>query len=242
MRYVWLVNQPFGLKGIPIGILVQVFLVLLWDGLSLCDAGHQKKMILWRREYRGRLVGGMSKREHLIKTAIDLFQKHGFHATGVNAILEASGISKKTMYRYFRSKDELVLAALRHQDGVFRNFFMREVEKTGPTPRERLMGIFDVAERWFCDQQFYGCIFINAVGEHANKGSPVRQVSRDFKAMMRGYILELCQEAGLVDPESTADRLAILLEGAIVTAQVSGRSDAARTAKSVATMVLSTGS
>ena len=172
------------------------------------------------------------RREHLIDTAIRLFAEHGFHATGIDTILKCSGVSKKTLYRHFRSKEELILAALRKYDGLFRNSFMRQVEEQADTPRERLLAVFDVAEAWFGRSGFYGCMFINAIGEYSDVDTPIRQVCKEFKALMRGYILELCMQAEISGGTLLAEELALLLEGAIVTAQVSqDRSHAAKVAK-----------
>lgn len=178
------------------------------------------------------------KRQQLVDTAIELFNAHGFHAVGIDRIAQEAGVSKKTMYSHFRSKEELILAALRHHDGLFRNGFMKAVHAAGRTPRERLLAIFDVAQAWFSDHTFYGCMFINAVGEYAEPDTPIREVCRQFKALMRGYIEQLAREAGLADPDDVADTLALLLEGAIVTAQVSDRPDAAATAKSAARVLI----
>lgn len=179
-----------------------------------------------------------SRRDHLISTAIELFCEHGFHATGIDQIMKSSGVSKKTMYTHFRTKEELIIAALRQHDSQFRNFFMREVEKTGTSPQEKLLGIFDVAHAWFAQNNFFGCVFINAVGEYSNTDSPVRTISRNFKTMMRTYVEELCTAANAAHPTELAKELGILLEGAIVTAQVSQDPMAANTAKNIAKLVI----
>ncbi|MCG8547125.1 MAG: TetR/AcrR family transcriptional regulator [Alphaproteobacteria bacterium] len=175
------------------------------------------------------------RREHLIDTAIRLFAAHGYHATGIDTILKEAGVSKKTLYRHFRSKEELILSALRKYDGQFRNGFMREVEAAADTPFDRLLAVFDVAQDWFQQNAFYGCMFINAVGEYAAPDTPIRQACKDFKKMMRGYIAGLCRELAVQNPEALADEIAMLLEGAIVTAQVSqSRVHAAQVAKAAA--------
>ncbi len=96
----------------------------------------------------------LSKRDQLIQTAVKLFGKNGFHATGVDTIAAESGVTKRTLYAHFRSKDELVLAALRQYDGVFRNEFMRRVEESAKTPRAKLLAVFDVAEHWVKQKNF----------------------------------------------------------------------------------------
>ena len=175
-----------------------------------------------------------NRREHLIDTAIELFCEHGYHATGIDRILETAGVSKKTMYLHFRSKEELIYAALRQHDGRFRNNFMKAVEAAGNTPAERLLAIFDVAEVWFGENNFFGCMFINAVGEYAEKESPVREISKQFKQLMWNYVADLAKEAGVKNPDELANEVCLLLEGAIVTAQVSGDPKAASTARNIA--------
>lgn len=176
-----------------------------------------------------------SKREQLIETAARLFARNGFHATGIDTILAEAGIAKKTLYNHFRTKDELILAALRKYDGEFRNNFMKSVEELAETPEARLLAIFDVAKAWFSDNKFYGCMFINAVGEYSEQDSAVREVCKEFKRLMRGYIKSLVEQAGLKDIEILTNELALVFEGSIVTAQVSEQNDmAAETAKRIA--------
>lgn len=181
----------------------------------------------------------LSKRDQLVKTATMLFAQNGYHATGVDTILKQAGISKKTLYHHFRSKDELTLAVLRDYDSVFRNNFMRQVESEAGTPRGRILGVYDVAQRWFEGDDFFGCMYIKAISEHSNPTSPFREVCKQFKKLMRNFLFELCIEAELESPELLADQLALLLEGAIVTAQVSQDSRAAATARTAAETLMS---
>ena len=167
------------------------------------------------------------RREHLIDTAIALFAERGYHGTGIDTILAKAGVSKKTLYRHFRSKEELILAALKKYDGLFRNDFMRQVEARAATPRDRLLAVYDVAADWFAQDNFFGCMFINAVGEYSAADTPIRQVCKDFKRQVRRYIEDLCAELGAENPAGLADELAMLFEGAIVTAQVSDKREAA---------------
>jgi len=179
------------------------------------------------------------RREQLIDTAIALFSKHGFHATGIDTILETSGVSKKTLYRHFRSKDELILAALQKYDGLFRNNFMRQVEARAHTPRDRLLAVFDVAAEWFEQNNFYGCMFISAVSEYSDPDTPIRQVCKAFKGLMRRYIEDQCVALRAPNPAALADELALLLEGATVTAQVSqSKTRAAQVARSAAAALI----
>ena len=179
-----------------------------------------------------------SKRERLLQTALELFAKQGIHGTGIDTIVEHAGVTKKTLYAHFRSKEELLLAALRHYDGLFRNEFMRKVESAANTPRTRLLAVFDVAEDWFRQQNFYGCLFINTIGEYSQQKTPIRLVCQENKRLMKGYLQELCEEAGAENAEGLAEELALVLEGAIVTAQVSQKPNAAQIAKRTAQVLL----
>lgn len=180
------------------------------------------------------------RREHLIKTAITLFCRDGFHATGIDKIMTEAGVSKKTIYTHFRSKEELILAALRDYDGVFRNQFMMAVAKAGSDPAQQLLAMFDVAGQWFMTKDFFGCLFIKAIGEYADPASPIREVSQHFKRMMRSFISELVRQTPCDDPAQLTQELALLLEGAIVTAQMAGTAEAAQTAGQIADILMKT--
>ncbi|MGH1365029.1 MAG: TetR/AcrR family transcriptional regulator [Calditrichia bacterium] len=179
-----------------------------------------------------------SRREHLVDIAISLFGEHGFHATGIDLLLQEAGVSKKTMYRYFRSKEELIYAALKKKDGIFRNEFMKAVEASGITPKEKLMAIFDVAEKWFREDSFFGCMFVSAIAEYSSDDSPIREICKQFKKQMWDYIYNLAVQSGAENPKELADELALLLDGATSIAQVSQKPQAAKTASKIARVLI----
>ena len=180
-----------------------------------------------------------ARREHLIDTAIGLFAEQGYHATGIDMILARAGVSKKTLYRHFRSKDELIVAALRKHDRQFCETFMNQVRASSPSPRQQLLAVFDVSEAWFRDNQFHGCMFINAIGEYAETATPIREACQAFKETLRRFLEDLAREAEAEDPAGLARQLALLLEGAIVTAQVTEQPGlSAKTAKAVAEVLI----
>ncbi len=161
-----------------------------------------------------------SKREQLIEAALDLFLTKGFHAVGVDAIAEHAGITKKTLYHHFRSKDELILAALRYRDERFRNAFMQAVEARTKDPVARLLALFDVAGDWFQETDFFGCIFVGAMREYPVPDTPLQHLCRESKEMVRRYIQGLAEKAGMDEPEILAGQLLLLLEGAITMALI----------------------
>ena len=175
-----------------------------------------------------------SKRELLVDTALELFKRHGYHATGIDRVIAEAGIARMTLYNHFKSKDELILAVLQKRDERFRDWMAVAVEQRTEDPKERLLAVFDALSDWFATEDFTGCMFINAAAEFAQAEDPIHRASREHKELGKDYLLELCKAAGARDPETLADGLCLLSEGAIVMAHVAGQKDAGQRAKSAA--------
>ncbi|MEH6911648.1 MAG: TetR/AcrR family transcriptional regulator [Oceanicoccus sp.] len=176
----------------------------------------------------------LSKRELIVSHALHLFYRDGFNATGVERIIKEAGVSKKTLYNHFRSKDELILATLRKRDELFRNNIIRETERLGSDPQERLLTLFDAHHQWFQEKEFSGCMFINASAEFSAQDDPCHIICAEHKRLMRDYIRGQAELAGVSHPARLASQLNLLLEGAIVDAHVSGNKDSALMAKEMA--------
>ena len=161
-----------------------------------------------------------SKREQLLQAAVMLFSRKGFHGVGIDAISEKARVTKKTLYHHFKSKEELILAALRYHDEQFRNDFMKAVETRTPNPIERLLVVFDVVEEWFRKDDFYGCMFVGAMGEYPDEGTPIRNFCQEAKGLMLGYIKSLVEKTQLQGADQLPEQIILLLEGAITMAQV----------------------
>jgi AcrR family transcriptional regulator len=179
-----------------------------------------------------------SRKEHLIDTALRLFERDGYHATGIDRILAEAGVAKMTLYNHFRSKDELILAALRARDSRFRNEVMRELAARSEDPAERLVLVFDVLADWFEQPGFSGCMFINAAAEYADPTDPIHAAAAEHKRLFAAYLREQAEAAGASDPDELAAQLALLMEGAITTAHISGSGQAARDAQRVAELLV----
>lgn len=183
-----------------------------------------------------------SKRDELIDAAMRVFYRQGFRSCSLDTVLEEGGISRMTLYNHFKSKDELIVAALRRRDEIFRNNMMKFVEAASKDPIERLLAVFDYHEQWFTGKDFCGCMFINASAEYTDPNSAVRRIASNHKRDIVRYLVELCQNAGLATPGTIAEELNILIEGSIVNAQVVGQvgengsspGDSAKRARSMA--------
>ncbi len=176
----------------------------------------------------------LSRRDHLVDTALELFLRDGFHATGIDKILAESGVAKMTLYKHFKSKDELIHSTLRRRDERFRNWFMRAVESRAKAPRQRLLAIFDALDEWFAGRDFSGCMFINASAEFARPDDPIHVAAAEHQRLVLAYVRELATAAGAKDAEALAQGIMLLMEGAIVMAHVAGQADAAKQARRAA--------
>ncbi|MCK7614688.1 TetR/AcrR family transcriptional regulator [Roseibium sediminicola] len=187
-----------------------------------------------------------SRRDDLIETALRLFYKGGYTATGIDKILAEAGVAKMTLYKHFPSKDDLILAVLERRDEQFRAWLFAEMEKAGSDPRAQLLTMFDALESWFRGEAFKqlgfnGCAFIHAAGEFGDLKHPAHQMAAAHKKRVVDHLETLCREAGAKDPQALAEQLALLKEGAIATAHVRGQPQAAQTAKAIAKTLIETG-
>ena len=183
-----------------------------------------------------------SKRDQLIEAALRLFGRDGYHATGIDRIRAEAGVARMTLYNQFGSKEELIIAALRRGDTEFRTWLRDALDARTLAPRQRLLALFDVLDTWFKAKAtappFFGCTFINAAAEFSDPDDPVHRQAADHKAKLCAYVTELATAAGADEPEPLARDLLLLMDGAIVGAQVTGDRDAALRAKALAAIVL----
>jgi AcrR family transcriptional regulator len=163
-------------------------------------------------------------RERILATAGDLFYRHGIRAVGVEAIAEAAGTNKMTLYRHFTSKDELVAEYLRCLAREAGRFWDELAAGHPGDARAQLRGWLQSMEAHVVDTDQRGCALANAAIELPEKDHPARRVIERFKAEQRTRLIALCGDAGLSEPELLADELFLLLEGARVSAQSVGPS------------------
>jgi len=174
------------------------------------------------------------KREHLIEVATELFNQFGYHASGIDQIIEQAGIAKTTLYRYFSSKDELIVEVLRRIDEKFRLDMRHAVVESANAPIQKILASFDFLHEWFKETTFFGCPFMSAAGEFNSKTSPVFQEALLHKRLMLAYFEELTRAANLKNPLQLAEEINLLHEGATAIAHINGDPDIASKAKAAA--------
>ena len=176
--------------------------------------------------------------QRILTAASELFYREGIRGVGVDAIAAEAGVTKKTLYDKFGSKDKLVAAYLRARDERWRAWLAEVGDRGGGSAGERLLSTFDALGEWMDRENPRGCGFVNAAAELPDEDHPGRAVVMEQKRWMRGYLEGLAEEAGARDPEDVAQRLLILHEGATVANSLGMASDAARKAKQIAATIV----
>ena len=190
------------------------------------------------RAREAELLADDTARARLLRAAADLFCRQGINATGVDAVVAAAGTAKTTLYKAFGSKEGLIEAVLETEGAAWRDWFLTEVDKCADGPRGKLIGIFDVLEVWFKKEHFFGCPFINAVGEFDKDDERYKRIALAHKSVIMKRLTELTAEAGAEMPEALAHQIGLLIDGAIVAAMVSGDAGVARFARSATAKLL----
>jgi len=162
-----------------------------------------------------------SARGRLLNAATRLFCRYGINATGIDAIINEAGTAKTTLYKLFGSKTNLVHAVLESEGKQWREWFIDAIEAGGGDAQAKLMRIFPALKQWFAEDRFYGCPFINAVGEHDKDAKQFRAIAMRHKKVVLSHIEKLADEMGAAEPIVLAHQLALLMDGAIVAAMVS---------------------
>jgi len=171
-----------------------------------------------------------SARGRLLSAATHLFCKNGINATGIDAIIDEAGTAKTTLYKLFGSKTNLVHVVLETEGKQWREWLIGAIEAGGGDAQTKLARIFPALKSWFGEERFYGCPFINAVAEHDKDQKQFRNIAMRHKKVVLAHIEKLAGEMGAAEPEVLAHQLALLIDGAIVAAMVSGDPGVADTA------------
>jgi AcrR family transcriptional regulator len=171
-----------------------------------------------------------SMKDRILETADRLFYLQGIRAIGVDTIAAEIGISKRTLYNHFPSKDALIAAYLERR-------FVQPRPSDKP-PAEQILGTFDALERRFAAKDFRGCPFVNAVAEMGAEDKSVREIAIAFKESRRIWFRDLLLQLGVGDAEALATQLAVLVDGCIAQDLVRNDPAMARAAKEVAKVLL----
>jgi AcrR family transcriptional regulator len=194
--------------------------------------GHKQTGLYTSR--MGRTRETSEARQRILETADRLFYQDGIRAVGIDRIIAEAEVAKMSLYKHFPSKDDLVLAVLLFREEGTLEFFRSAIERHGKKAKSPLRAFFAALKEWFATPGFRGCPFQNAAAELADPAHPstefVRGHKQRFSEFLRGLVAETVGKAGA----KVAPAVAILVEGAVVTAVIQGKPDAADVARDAA--------
>ena len=158
-----------------------------------------------------------SARDRLLAAATELFYAEGVHTVGIDRVIERACVAKASLYSTFGSKDELIRAYLQDRHAYTQRRMEEGLLRYG-TPREKLLGIFDIQAEPFDRPGYRGCAFVAANGE-ADASSCIPQVTAEYRGWVRGLFTELAEAAGSADPAALAAQLHLVYEGSAIAAR-----------------------
>lgn len=179
-----------------------------------------------------------NKRDEIVRKALVVFYRNGFHATGMDLLVAETGVSKTSMYKHFRTKEDIILATLRLRDENFRNWLYRRVEALANTPAAQLLAMYDALGEWFALPEFSGCMFIKACAEFQDRDHPIHVQSAEHKRLLTEHFAQVARQAGASGPDNLARQLMILKEGAIIMAVMGHSENPAQDARAAAGILL----
>lgn len=162
-------------------------------------------------------------REHILNIADELFYSEGIRATGVDTIIAKSGVAKSTLYRYFPSKDDLVVAYLEQRNQRFWDLLEAELAKCPSPGVEKLLRVFTWLDELLAKPECLGCPFIITTAEYGELDYPGHQVAVKHKQAVLERLTLLAEEANINNPHSLAAILLLLIDGAFVQRRLFGK-------------------
>jgi AcrR family transcriptional regulator len=179
-------------------------------------------------------------RQRILAAAHRLFYAQGIRATGVEELVGAAGVARMSFYKHFPSKQALVVAFLHERHQQWQQHLETQAKARAHTPADELRAVFHVLAEWFGEADFRGCAFINTVLETADPQTQEHLLARQHKQVLRTYLEGLLQAGQLSNPAQKATQLLLLIDGAIVRAQLGDGPAAAINALALAELLLAT--
>jgi AcrR family transcriptional regulator len=164
-------------------------------------------------------------RQRIVETALDLFYRQGYLATGINQVIAEAGVSKNTFYYYFKSKEDLCIAYLQERHKLWMGWLTDAIEKNN-SPYDRLLSVFDFLESWLKKCDFRGCAFLNIASEVPDINHRLRKEvvghKDELRKVMRGLLEDLKKSDktfSKINVLFLSDALYVLFEGVISACQ-----------------------
>jgi len=178
-----------------------------------------------------RSQGTPEARQRILETAERLFYQEGVRAVGIDRIIAEAGVAKMSLYKHFPSKDDLIVAVLKHREESVWTFFRSAMDRHGKKAKNPLRAFFAALKDWFESPRFRGCAFQNAAVELADPAHPGTQFVRGHKQRFSEFLRGLVEETAGQAAVKVAPAVTLLVEGVIVTAVIQGKPDTADAAR-----------
>jgi AcrR family transcriptional regulator len=158
--------------------------------------------------------------ERIFETARDLFYREGIRAVGVDEIVTKAGVTKPSLYRSFKSKDELVAAVLREVETGFWDRFAKAETAFPDDPRAQMVAYFEGLAARSGGADYRGCALSNAVVEYPDRDHAGRAVAQVHKQDLRARLRTKAAQMGASDPDALGDAMMLLVEGVFTSSQM----------------------
>ena len=167
-------------------------------------------------------------RQRILDTASTLFYERGVRAVGVDLVVDASGVAKTSLYRHFRTKDDLIVAFLEREDLEFWDLWDEVAARHADDPMAELEAHMRWIGKRLARANYRGCPQINVAAEFAEADHPAREVARQHMQALRKRLTVLARALGAVRPNDLAAQLCLLVNGAFVSASLLAPDEATR--------------
>lgn len=165
-------------------------------------------------------------RQRIIDAAYTLVYQSGFIRTGVDAVADAAGITKRTLYQHFRSKDDLIAAVLERQHQMALQRIRKWADQISGKPDQMLIELFEKLALWAAGTEWRGSGFTRAAVEYADlPGHPARKAARRHKEKVEMHLAEKFAAQGLNAAAQVAREVMLLIEGCQSLVLIHGNSD-----------------
>lgn len=161
-------------------------------------------------------------RQRILETALKLFYAEGVRAVGIDRIISESGVAKMSFYRHFPSKTDLVCAFLNERHIRWMTWMRVRFEALSARKTHKLPVVADVLNEWFSTKDFHGCAFINILAETTAENTRERAIARAHKQDLQAFLAEVAKADGAAKPTDVARLALLIVEGAIVRAEMTG--------------------
>lgn len=159
-------------------------------------------------------------RERILETASGLFYRRGVRAVGVDLVVEEAGVAKTSLYRHFRTKDELIAAFLAREDEDFWSTWDRVAEREQYDAARELEAHLEWIAEHIGRPHYRGCPQLNVAAEFPDRDHPARKVAAAHKRELRRRLEGIAARLGVPDPDELGGQLSLLINGAFVSSQV----------------------